>query len=248
MGDVQGFGPSSYGDAFADVYDDWYHDVSDVDATVSDLVDLSDGGRVLELGVGTGRIAIPLANAGVEVHGIDASTRMLDRLRAKDPDERVRIVVGDMVDDLPDGPFDLVVVAYNTLFNLTDDERQSTCVTRVAERLRPGGRFVVEAFVPDAGDERTDSVTVRHLDVGRVVLSASVHDAVAGTAAGQFIELSEHGGVRLRPWMVRYRTPAELDSIAAAAGLELEHRWSAFGRHTFDEHAHRHVSVYRRCR
>lgn len=221
--------------------------MSDVHATVADLVALAPASMpVLELGVGTGRLALPLAAAGVDVVGIDASEAMLERLRAKDPDGRVRLVHGDMAAELPDGPFGLVFVAYNTLFNLTDPADQDACIGAVARRLAPGGRFVVEAFVPGDDDTgRHDAVTVRDLRSDRVVLSVSVHDADARTLEGQFVEFTESGGVRLRPWAVRYRTPAELDEVCRTHGLELEHRWSAFGVHTFPDGADRHVSVYR---
>jgi SAM-dependent methyltransferase len=242
---VEGYDDTSYGEGFADVYDEWYHGVSDIGSTVASLVELADGGAVLELGVGTGRLAIPLAAEGVAVTGVDTSTAMLDRLRAKDPDRRIRAMVGDMVDELPDGPFSLVFVAYNTLFNLTTEARQRQCFAAVAERLRPGGRFVVEAFVPD--DSRSGgAVGVRSIDVGRVVLDVSVHRPERQEAEGQFVEITESGGVRLRPWSIRYSTPAQLDEMADAAGLVLEHRWEAFGEPAFDDGSTRHVSVYRR--
>ena len=243
---MDGWRASSYGDAFADVYDDWYAAVSDVAATVRDVVALAEGGAVLELGVGTGRLALALADAGLDVHGLDASAAMLDRLRAKDPAGRVATTLGDMVADLPAGAFAVVLVAYNTLFNLTEPGAQADCFRAVAARLTDGGRFVVEAFVPETPPLAGDRVSVRTLDVDRVVLSVSVHDPVTSTASGQFVELSETTGVRLRPWSIRYATTAELDAMAAAAGLALEHRWRAFGDHGWDDDAERHVSVYRR--
>src|SRR4051794_26981843 len=114
---MERFDDSSYGDAFADVYDDWYGGISDVAATGGTLAALADGRPVLELGVGTGRLAVPLAALGVDVTGIDSSAAMLDVLAGKHG--AVRALRGDMVDDLPTGPFGLAFVAYNTLFNLT---------------------------------------------------------------------------------------------------------------------------------
>jgi SAM-dependent methyltransferase len=245
---VDGFGSATYGDAFADVYDDWYAGVSDVAATVARIVELTGGsgdrGRVLELGVGTGRLAVPMALAGLDVHGVDASEAMLERLRAKDPDGRVKVTLGEMTADLPDGPFDLALCAYNTLFNLTSPGAQAACFGAVARSLRDGGRFVVEAFVPDptlAGS----SVTVRSMAVDRVVLSVSLHDPATSTAEGQFVEISEGAGVRLRPWSIRYSTPAELDVMARRAGFWREQRWTSFSDPTFDDDADRHVTVYR---
>ncbi len=248
---MQGYGPSSYGDGFADVYDDWYADVSDVGATVSavaELVAAAGGGPVLELGVGTGRLAVPIAERGLTVHGIDTSTAMLDRLRANDPDGRVTIHVGDMVDDLPAGPFAVALVAYNTLFNLTAPGRQAACFAAVADRLAPGGRFVVEAFVPDDPQAADDQVRVRSLHADRVVLSVSVHHPDDRIAEGQFVELSATDGVRMRPWMIRYATPEELDRMAHAAGFALEHRWRTFAQRNWEVQDDRHVSVYHLAR
>ena len=242
---MRGYTSSSYGDSFADVYDDWYRKVSDVDATVAALSELASGGAVLELGTGTGRIALPLAQHGVAVTGIDASDAMLRKLAAKDPDGLVHTVLGDMVDDLPDGPFAVVFVAYNTLFNLVTEQRQRECFTAVATRLAPTGAFVVEAFVPSP--QAGSQVTVRSLEVDRVVLSVSVQDHDSQRAEGQYVELSEHAGVRLRPWSIRWAPPEELDAMAAAAGLELRVRWGDFDRSEFTDDSERHVSIYTRA-
>lgn len=248
---MEGYRDTTYGDAFADVYDDWYGGVSDIAATVTALARLCPNGpaRVLELGVGTGRLAIPLAtaNPSLTVVGIDASEAMLARLRERDSEGLVDTRLGHMVNDLPDGPFDLVFVAYNTLFNLTADGQQRACFAAVAERLAGGGRFVVEAFVPDDPPRDGDDVAIRSMSADRVVLSLSRHDASTGTAHGHFVELSEDRGVRLRPWSIRYSTPAQLDGMAADAGLTLEARWEDAAGSTFDDHSSRHVSVYRRA-
>jgi SAM-dependent methyltransferase len=246
---MEGYEADTYGEAFADVYDEWYHAVSDVGSTVEGLLALAGSGPVLELGVGTGRLAIPLAEAGratgIDVAGIDASPAMLERLAVRDTHGLVEAVQGDMSAGLPDGPFTLVFVAYNTLFNLIDDGAQARCFAAVADRLTPGGRFVIDAFVPDPSRTRGDSVSVRSLTADRVILSISVDDPEHRAAAGQFVELTEAGGVRLRPWSIRYASPAQLDSYAEAAGLTLEHRWATFGRAPFDADSPRHVSSYR---
>lgn len=242
---VQGYQSRSYGDGFAEVYDEWYADVTDVDATVERMLDAAGpAGRVLELGVGTGRLAVPMADAGLQVTGIDSSEAMLARLARRDPDRRVTAVAGDMVDDLPDGPFDAALVAYNTLFNLLDDGAQERCFQAVAERLRPGGVFVVEAFVPDAAVGGSD-VSVRSMAVDRVVLSVSRHTPDAQQMSGQFVEFTESGGVRLRPWMVRWATPEQLDAMAAAAGFVTEARWSTMDGEPFTDDSAQHVTVYR---
>ena len=147
---MEGYRSSTYGDRFADVYDDWYHDVSDVDATVARVAALATprGGRVLELGAGSGRLAIPLADRDLEVWAVDASAAMVERLRAKPGAEAVHAVVGDMAElALPGAPpFAVVLCAFNTFFNLTTAEAQQRCLARVADALAPGGSLVLEAF------------------------------------------------------------------------------------------------------
>ncbi len=246
---MEGYDERTYGDRFVDVYDEWYHGISDVATTVAVLLELADGGPVVELGVGTGRLAVPLAQAGadrrMQVVGVDSSDAMLARLAVRDVGAVVDVRRGDMVRDLPAGPFRLAYVAYNTLFNLLGDGEQAACFGAVAARLEPAGRFVVEAFVPDDPPRTGDVVTVRSLTADRVVLSISRHDPEGERAEGQFVELIHGERVRLRPWAVRYRTPEALDELADAAGFDLEHRWANFERTPFSADAERHVSVYR---
>jgi SAM-dependent methyltransferase len=241
---MRGYDDASYGDAFADVYDDWYHDISDVEATTRELVALAAGGRVLELGVGTGRLALPLVGKVGEVHGLDSSARMLQQLAAKPGGEGVHSHCGDMVEGMPAGPFSLVFVAYNTFFALLTAERQQACFTAVATRLAPGGHFVIEAFVPEAQSDTTSAVTVRSITADRVVLSVSTSDAAGQRAEGQYVDITEAGGVRLRPWSIRWATPEQLDEMAAVAGLRLVRRSEDFAGAPFDAHSGRHVSTY----
>ena len=248
---MRGFSSESYGEAFADVYDEWYGPEStalgSLDATVAFLADLATpAGRVLELGVGTGRIAIPLAARVAELIGIDSSKKMLERLESADPTRTVTGVLGDMIDDLPGQDYDVVVAAYNTIFNLDSSSRQQQCFDRVAAALAPNGSFVVEAFVPRHAEdiEPRSQVTVRSITVDRVVLSASVHEAATQHAEGQFIEITEVGGVRLRPWSIRWAAPNELDEMAARSDMRLAGRWAGYDRSHFDATSERHVSVY----
>jgi len=241
---VRGYGPSSYGDGIADVYDDWYEQL-EVDAPVTALATLAGDGPVLELGIGTGRLALPLAARGVRVSGVDASPAMVARLRAKPGGDRIDVVVGDMTGLDPAGPFTLAFAAVNTFFNLTAAGAQEACFQAVAARLVTGGRFVVDAFVPDP-DEDGDSVRVRTVAADRVVLDV-VHTDVSGQRAfGQIVELVDGEPVRLRPWSVRWSTPDQLDAMATAAGLEREHRWSDWEAGAFGPDSPRHVSVWRR--
>jgi SAM-dependent methyltransferase len=240
---MRGYHSASYGDAFADVYDDWYRDLGDLDTVVGFLAGLARGGRVLELGVGTGRLAVPLRAHVASIVGIDSSKKMLDRLASNDPLGTVIGVLGDMVDDLPDERFDVVVGAYNTVFNLLTAERQQACFHAVAQRLSDDGAFVVEAFVPAASPSGSQ-VTVRSIAADRVVLSASVHHAADQRAEGQFVEFTEAGGVRLRPWAIRWADPDQLDAMAAQSGLRLHERWADYDHSPFDTTSERHVSVY----
>ena len=236
----------TYGDAFADVYDDWYQDVTEVEATVDFIVELVGSGEhlpVLELGVGTGRLAVPVAARGLQVIGVDTSAAMLARLIENDPSGSVTGHLGDMVDELPPGPFALAFVAFNTFFNLLDAERQQACFIAVAERLSAGGAFVVEAFVPEP--HAGSSVGVRSMTVDSVVLSVATQDDATQTAHGHYISFTESGGVRLRPWAIRYATIEQLDAMASAAGLRVAERWEDARRTPFSGESARHITVYR---
>jgi SAM-dependent methyltransferase len=252
---VDGYGPATYGDGFADVYDDWYPAAADNQVTIDTLAELAGdphhGGPLLELGVGTGRLAIPLAQRGYEVWGLDASPAMLDRLRRKPGGALVRTVTGDMAElDRPgpagidDGRFRLVFAAFNTILNLTAETDQARCFAGVARRLTDGGRFVVEAVVPDEPARSSAGVVeVGRIETDRVVLTVSRARPDDQVVDGQHIELTA-AGVRLRPWSIRLVTPEQLDHLAAGAGLGLEHRWSGWRRQWFDDTSTTHVSVY----
>ncbi|MEQ1872906.1 MAG: class I SAM-dependent methyltransferase [Ilumatobacteraceae bacterium] len=245
---MRGYDDASYGDGFADVYDDWYAGITDVGTTVATLSTLAGNGPVLELGVGTGRLAIPLAATGMQVHGVDSSSAMLKQLLAKPGGDAVRVSVGDMSDDLPAGPFTLAFIAYNTFWNLLTEQRQRGCFTQVAQRLATDGMFVVEALVPDpALHDPPSQVGIRSLAVDRVVLSVTRAKVEEQLAEGQFIDITEAGGVRLRPWSIRWVTVAQLDAMAEASGFALVERWEAFDRSPFSPVSERHVSVYRKC-
>ncbi|MGA0878408.1 MAG: class I SAM-dependent methyltransferase [Ilumatobacteraceae bacterium] len=223
--------------------------MSDVGATVATLRELGGAGHYLELGVGTGRLALALATAGVQVTGVDTSAAMLEQLRSnalRNPEAspNLEVIQGDMIDDLPDGPFSLVVIAYNTVFSLRSRLRQEQLFGAVSGRLAPGGVFVVEAAIPDPQRPPGGTVGVRSLSADRVVLSVDLHDPDTQTVDGQFVEFTESGGIRLRPWSIRYCHPWELDEMAGAAGFTLRQRWSDMSRNPFDESSSTHVSVY----
>ncbi len=243
-----GYTPATYGDAFADVYDDWYAGISDLDGTLDAISELARGRPVLELGVGTGRLALPLAERGLSVTGIDASAAMLGVLRAKPGAESVTVIEGDMadLDGVPPAAFAVVFVAFNTLFNLPSDAAQRRCLRRVVEVLEPGGHFVVEAFLPSEAPTAPEGrLDVRSVEVDRVHLTATWRDPHSQTVRGQHIELSETG-TRLRPWLLRYASPTQLDALASDVGLELSNRHAGWRGEPFDPLGDRHVSVYKR--
>lgn len=247
---MDGFGPSSYGDAFADVYDEWYADLGD-DDFVTMLAGLlpTRRARVLELGVGTGRLLSRLADArGTghdELHGIDTSASMLARARSVDALSGAALTAGDFSESLPDGPFDLVFCGWNTLLNLPDDDAVARTFLLVAARLARAGCLAVDASLPAPGPAG-DHVGIREIDAGRVVLSVSRHDPGSRRIIGQFVEFTNGVGAVLRPWSVRWVSVAELDAFAAAAGLETYSRHSDGLGTPFTDESTRHVSVWRR--
>ena len=237
-----------YGDTFADVYDDWYAEVSDVDALVMMIGNLVGGSlrdmSILECGVGTGRVAFKLADAGAKVTGIDNSEAMLNQLRKNDQTGRIDLVLGDMSSEIPVGEHDVAVVAFNTLFNLQHQTDQASFFRHVATRLRAGGLLVIEANEFRAV-ELVELEETRSDRGGRVVISTSRLDPTTQTASGIFTELSDSGEI-VRPWSIRYAPTTEIDSMATAAGLELIHRAEDATGTPFTDTSERHVSVYRR--
>lgn len=245
---MDGYDETTYGERFVDVYDAWYGDLTDTDACVAAVSELAAGGPILELGVGTGRLALPLADRGHAVTGVDSSPSMLDALAAKPGGERVRAVLGDMADPpTGDDRFAVVLIAYNTLFNLVDDGAQARCFASAAARLTDSGCFVVEAFVPDLDAGPADVVAPKRVTADRVVLSVSRSDPARQEVLGQYVELTEAGGVRLRPWHLRWSTVDQLDALAAAAGLRPTARWTDWHRSPFTDCSGTHVTTYRRA-
>ncbi|HTJ75985.1 MAG TPA: class I SAM-dependent methyltransferase [Acidimicrobiales bacterium] len=241
-------GDVRYDDRRADEYDDRYAGrLAEAEATADFLAAVDrPPGPVLELGVGTGRLALPLAARGLEVHGIDASPAMVARLRAKPGGDRIPVTIGDFADvaGLVPGPYALVYLAFNTLFELDDQEAQIRCIAGVAARLAPGGAFVLEAFPPDLG-KAEDAVTLVDVDEAGARLQAVRHDPVAQVVTGQTITVTE-AGIGLWPFRLRYATVPELDLMARLAGLHLRSRWGGWRGEPFTAASARHVSVYER--
>ena len=246
MAELAGYGAATYGDRIAEEYDRLFQDAFDVAGTVELLADLAGPGPALELGIGTGRVALPLAARGVEVHGIDASAAMVAKLRAKPGGERIAVTMGSFVDVPVEGPFTLVYVTFNTFFALLTQEDQVRCFEAVAARLAAGGRFLIDAFVPDpARYRRQQGWEVERVETDAVLLTAARHDPVAQRLASQRL-LMTPGGTRMFPVNVRYAWPAELDLMARLAGLGLEARWGGWRREPFTAASGTHVSVYQK--
>jgi SAM-dependent methyltransferase len=242
---MEGYDAATYGERMAGAYDDYVGHKFDEEAEVAVLAELARGGRVLELGVGTGRVAIPLSRLGLEVHGIESSPAMVERLRAKPQGDQVAVMVGDFAAVDVAGPFSLCLAVFSTLFMLRSQDDQLRCFANVAQRLEPGGAFVVEAFVPKFGGGADQSIEVLRTEVHSVLLEASRVDPVEQRVDIQRIALSEDG-VELFPSSVRYAYPSELDLMARLAGLRLRHRWAGWQRQEFTADSVWNVSVYER--
>lgn len=242
---MSGYDASTYGDEIADVYDTWYPG-GDPEPIVGRLEALAGGGAVLELGIGTGRVAIPLAARGVPVHGVDASTRMVEKLRSKPGAEGIAVTVSDFADFEIAERFSLAYVVFNTFFSLLEQEDQVRCFRSVAGHLVPGGRFLLECFVPDlARFDRGQRLSVTAIDGDAVRLEASIHDPVAQRVKARVVSMTEIGS-RFYPLQARYCWPSELDLMARLAGLDLEHRWGGWNEEPFTAASVVHVSTYRK--
>ncbi|MDQ4098720.1 MAG: class I SAM-dependent methyltransferase [Actinomycetota bacterium] len=204
-------------------------------------------GAVLELGVGTGRLAIPLAARGIDVWGIDDSEPMVARLAEKPGGAAVRVVVGDFAEvaDLVPGPFSLVFVAFNTLFELLNQDAQVRCLQGAARRLTAGGFFVVEALAPDI-TRLEQTVSTMAVRADGAVLQATRHDPLRQRVAGADVAVAADGTVSLTQWDIRYVSVPELDLMARLAGLRLRERWGGWHRQPFTASSSTHVSVYER--
>jgi SAM-dependent methyltransferase len=238
------YSDETYGERVAGVYDEWFpdHDALAIDV----LASLASNGRALELGIGTGRIALPMSERNVEVHGVDAASSMISRLQSKPGADRIRVTQGNFADVAVEGEFALVYVVFNTFFALPSQEEQVRCFRNVAARLSQNGCFVIEAFVPDMS--RFDHGQVNwatkvtedlvELDVGR-------HDPATQRVNSQKIVITD-GNVRLYPVQIRYAWPSELNLMAQLAGLRLRERWSNWKREPFTSESGKHISVYQK--
>jgi SAM-dependent methyltransferase len=225
--------PETYGERIADLYDRMTAVLPDPADCFDRLAELAGPGPALELGIGTGRVALPLAARGVPVHGIDASAAMVERLRAKPGGEAVAVTLADFTDVPVEGSYRLVYSVFNTFFSLLTQDEQVRCFAAVADRLAPGGAFVLELFVPDPTlHPGGQSVRARHLGLDLVRLDVALHDPAAQRVDFQNVLLTGDG-IRLLPGAVRYAWPSELDLMARLAGLRLRDRWGGWRREPY---------------
>ncbi len=241
---MKGYGSETFGERMADVYDEFDSPPERTTLeSVKVLADLAAGGAVLELGIGTGRVALLLAEQGLSVHGIDASEAMIAKLREKPGGDAIQVTIGDFADFAVDGTFNLIFLVYNTLSCLPSQDDQVRCFQNVARHLNAGGVFVVQMNVPDVARLDSQNVRAHHVALDSAVLEASVHDPVAQTVEYQHIAISQEG-MRLYPVRQRYAWPSELDLMARLAGLKLRERWQGWDRSPFTASSRGHVSVY----
>lgn len=234
-----------FGEPVATTYDDDSDEMFTpevVGRTVGFLAELAGDGRALELGIGTGRIALPLAARGIPVHGIELSRAMAARLRAKPGGEGIRVTIGDFSTAKADGSFRLAYLAFNTIMNLTTQAGQVACFRNVAEHLEPGGCFVIETMVPDLQrlppgerfvvfDGSETHWGIDEYDVANQGLISHHFEIVDGKVEKSFVPF-------------RYVWPAELDLMAQMAGMELRERWAGWNREPFTSETRSHVSVW----
>ncbi len=217
----------------------------DENAAVAFLEELAGRGPALELAIGTGRIALPLAARGIRVDGIDISSAMIAQLRSKPGGEQISVTVGDFADVPVVGAYRLIFVVWNTLFNLLTQEDQVRCFENVARHLSDDGSFVVEAFLPAFLYRLRNNqyVEAEGIEVDEVRLDVLRHDMATQMIEESHVSLSS-GGVRLNPVVQRYAWPSELDLMARIAGLRLKQRWGGWNREPFNSSSTMHVSVY----
>ena len=234
----------SFDEAAAEVYDDVSQRGDEME-TVEFLEQLARGGPALELAIGTGRIALPLAARGIRVDGIDFSSAMVARLRAKPGGAQIAITMGNFADVVVKGTYRLIYLVFNTLFNLLSQDEQVRCFENVADHLTDDGCFVVETFVPAFLHRLRDNqyVDAESIGVDEVRLDVLRHDMERQMIEESHVSLSSTG-IRLNPVVQRYAWPSELDLMARIAGLRLKQRWASWSREQFTSTSSNCVSVY----
>jgi SAM-dependent methyltransferase len=228
---------ATYDESAADMFDP-----AVVDPVVDFLVELAGSGRALELGIGTGRIAVPLARRGVPVHGIELSKAMAARLHAKPDAEDIGVTIGDFATTTVEGKFSVAYLVFNTIGNLTTQSAQVACFRNVAAHLDPGGCFVIEVGIPDL-QRLPPGDTMRVFHAGETHWGIDEYDVANQGLTSHHFELVD-GRFELHSVPFRYTWPAELDLMAQLAGMSLRERWSDWRRVPFTSDSRNHVSVW----
>lgn len=242
---MKGYGPTTFGELNADAYDA-LHDPGTTEDSVELIAELAGDGDILELAIGTGRMALPLAQRGLNVSGFDASPDMLAKLAAKPGGAAIPAWIAEMASFELGQTFDFAFLVFNTLYNLTSQEAQVQCFQRVAKHLKPGGRFLVEAFMPNRerfGDNH--AVRTRKVSVDSVLLEAVDHDPVTQKIDYQYIRITPDG-TTLKPLPMRYVWPAELDLMARLVGLEPVEKWGGWRKEKLTPTSDMYVALYQR--
>jgi len=242
--------PQNYfGERVAERYDDPADEMfqpAGVDPVVDFLFDLAGGGAALELGIGTGRIALPLARRGIRVHGIDLSEAMVARLRAKPGGEQIGVTIGDFATTTVEGTFSVAYLVFNTIMNLTSQDEQVACFQNVAAHLEPGGCFVIEVGVPKL-QRLPPGETVRAFHVSAKRLGFDEYDVVSQGLISHHYSVVD-GKLEVLSIPFRYVWPSELDLMARLAGMTLRERFGGWKREPFTSESSKHVSVWERPR
>jgi SAM-dependent methyltransferase len=216
-----------------------------VEPVVGFLAELAGGGRALELGIGTGRIALPLAERGVPVHGIELSRAMVAQLRAKPGGEEIGVTVGDFATTTADGTFAVAYLVFNTIMNLTTQDAQVACFRNVAAHLEPAGCFVIEVMIPEL-QRLPPGETLRVFDLSASHWGVDEYDIARQGLVSHHLELAD-GAVERVSMPFRYVWPAELDLMAQLADMRLRERWSGWKREPFTSDSRQHVSVWEKA-
>jgi len=233
-----------FGERVAARYDDdaGIFESAVVDPVVDLLVELAGSGRALELGIGTGRIALPLARRGVQVHGIELSKAMAARLRAKPGGREIGVTIGDFATTTVDGTFSVAYLVFNTIMNLTTQAAQVACFRNVAAHLEPGGCFVIEVGIP-ALRQLPPGETIHAFHVGETSWGLDEYDVARQGLISHHFRIVD-GKLERLSIPFRYAWPAELDLMAELGGMTLRERWSGWKREPFTSDSVKHVSVW----
>lgn len=247
MKDADALNAVAYGPEWSARWEAEFGDQPDTEDAVDYLAGLADGRPVLELGIGTGRLALPLLERGLPVTGVDNSPWMIEQLRAKPRGDEIDVVEADFADVKVDGEFGLAFISRFALSALTSQDLQVRCFENAAEHLVPGGFFVVEVMSPASGVLENGRAWASNVRPDSVSLFVSTANHVTQEMRTCHVRLTEGGGVQLRPGAVRYTWPSELDLMARIAGLRPHERWATWSRGPFTATSSRNISAYRKA-